>query len=175
MLKKSLPFLGSARVFGGAWAALVLVSAAQAGVKVGDAFPSLASAQLAGGAVPATAGKILVVDFWASWCAPCKASFPALGKISSDYATRDVVLIGVSVDESAAAYATFLKKTPPAFPAFHDAKQNLVRAVQVPTMPTTYVVDRQGRVRFVHSGFHGDASERRLRADIDALLAEKTP
>jgi thiol-disulfide isomerase/thioredoxin len=162
-----------ARVSAGALAATLLISSAFAGVKVGDSFPSLDGAQLAGGTVPATAGKILVVDFWASWCAPCKASFPALGKISSDYAARGVVLVGVSVDESAPAYAAFMKKNAPAFPALHDAKQNLVRAVQVPTMPTTYIIDRQGRVRFVHSGFHGDSSDRKLRADIEALLAEK--
>lgn len=175
MLPQSAFFLRAVRVAGAAMVACVVSSAAHAGVKVGDTFPALTSAQLAGGTVPATAGKIVVVDFWASWCTPCKASFPALGRISADYAGRGVVLVGVSVDVSAAAYAAFVKKTPPAFPAFHDAKQNLVRAVQVPTMPTTYVIDRQGRVRFVHSGFHGDASERRLRADLEALLAEKIP
>lgn len=163
------------RVARAASASIALLSSAHAGVKVGETFPALATAQLVGGKVPVTEGKILVVDFWASWCTPCKASFPALGKISADYAERGVVLVGVSVDESAAAYAAFMKKNAPAFPAFHDAKQNLVRAVQVPTMPTTYLIDRQGRVRFVHSGFHGESSDRRLRADLETLLTEKMP
>ena len=77
--------------------ALVLTlsaTAARAEIKVGDVFPALATAGLTGGTVPATEGKILVVDFWASWCAPCKASFPALGKINTDYTPRGVVLVG---------------------------------------------------------------------------------
>ena len=115
--------------------ALVLTlsaTAARAEIKVGDVFPALATAGLTGGTVPATEGKILVVDFWASWCAPCKASFPALGKINTDYTPRGVVLVGVSVDEKASAYAAFVKKQAPPFPALHDVAQQLVRAVVVP-------------------------------------------
>ena len=156
-----------------ALALAALTSVSHAALKPGDAFPALDTAQLAGGDLPSSAGKILVVDFWASWCAPCKASFPALGKIAADYAAREVVLIGVSVDENPAAYAAFVKKQSPLFPTLHDARQILVRAVQVPAMPSTYLIDRQGRVRSVHAGYHGDLSDRQLRAELDALLAEK--
>ncbi|MBL9208890.1 MAG: TlpA family protein disulfide reductase [Opitutaceae bacterium] len=155
-------------------AALLAAASLRAELKPGDAFPSLAAAQLAGGTVPATTGKIVVVDFWASWCGPCKVSFPALGKVAADYAARDVVVVGVSVDEKPEDYARFMKKFAPSFPALHDARQTLVRAVQVPTMPTTYILDRQGRVRAVHTGFHGATSDRRLRAEIESLLAEKS-
>ncbi|WP_414661648.1 TlpA family protein disulfide reductase [Horticoccus sp. 23ND18S-11] len=161
-------------VAGLVWSLLALGSIARAELKTGDPFPALASAQLSGGAVPDSQGKILVVDFWASWCAPCKASFPVLGKVATDYAARKVVLVGVSVDESPAAYTAFMKKFAPPFPALHDASQSLVRAVQVPTMPTTYIIDRQGRVRAIHTGYHGEASDKRLRAELDALLAEKS-
>lgn len=153
---------------------LALGSVVRAELKPGDSFPALAAAGLRGGTLPDVEGRILVVDFWASWCAPCKASFPALGKVATDYAARNVVLVGVSVDESPAAYAAFLKKFAPPFSALHDASQSLVRAVQVPTMPTTYIIDRKGRVRAIHTGYHGEASDRRLRAALDALLAEKS-
>ena len=146
----------------------------RAEIKIGDPFPVLASVGLTGGSVPATEGKILVVDFWASWCAPCKASFPALGKINTDYALRGVVLVGVSVDEKASAYATFVKKQAPPFPALHDTAQRLVRLVEVPAMPTTYVIGRDGKVRSIHAGYHGSSTDQILRTELDALLAEKS-
>ena len=157
--------------------ALVLTlsaTATRAKIKVGDVFPALATAGLTGGTVPATEGKILVVDFWASWCAPCKASFPALGKINTDYTPRGVVLVGVSVDEKASAYAAFVKKQAPPFPALHDVAQQLVRAVVVPAMPTTYIIGRDGKVRSIHAGYHGATTDQLLRTELDALLAEKS-
>lgn len=165
------------RVFRGALLSVLflfsLSAIARAEIKIGDVFPSLATAGLTGGAVPATEGQVLVVDFWASWCAPCKAAFPTLGKIHADYAPRGVVLLGVSVDEKPAAYADFVKKMTPPFPTLHDAAQKLVRTVKVPAMPTTYLVGRDGKVRSIHAGFKGDATDKLLRTELDALLAEK--
>jgi thiol-disulfide isomerase/thioredoxin len=140
----------------------------------GDPFPSLAAAGLTGGALPATDGQVVLVDFWASWCAPCKASFPAFAKIHADYAGKGLVIVAVSVDEKQPAFAAFVKKWQPPFAALLDQNQKLVQAVKVPTMPTSYLVGRDGRVRFVHSGFHGSATEAELRAHIEKILAEKT-
>jgi thiol-disulfide isomerase/thioredoxin len=147
-----------------------------AAVKAGDPFPALGGANLvslAGGELPATAGKIVLVDFWASWCAPCKASFPALAKLHQDYAPRGVVIVAVGIDEKVAAANAFVKKLAPPFATLHDRTQALVKQVGVPTMPTSYLIGRDGRVRFVHEGFHGEASDRELRQKLDALLAEK--
>lgn len=162
-------------VFRGALLSVFLLAAAtaRAEIKVGDTFPALASAGLVGGEVPDTKDKIMVVDFWASWCAPCKAAFPALGQIHADYAARGIVLVGVSVDEKPAAYADFVKKMTPPFLTLHDMSQKLVRTVAVPAMPTTYLIGRDGKVRFIHAGYQGESTGKILRAQIDKLLAAK--
>lgn len=147
----------------------------RAEIKVGDTFPALDAASLvalSGGPLPATAGKVVLVDFWASWCAPCKASFPALGKLHRDLVARGVVVLGVSVDDKPAAAAAFVKRLAPPFVTVHDRDQKLVRQVVAPTMPTSYLVGRDGKVRFVHEGYHGDATDRLLRQHLETLLAE---
>lgn len=151
---------------------LLLATGARAELRPGDAFPALASAGLVG-TVPSLAGQVAVVDFWASWCAPCKASFPVYARLQADYAARGLVVLAVSVDQRAADYAGFLRRFNPPFATVHDAQQRLVSLVKVPTMPTSYVLGRDGRVRFVHVGFHGASTEKELRAQIETLLAEK--
>lgn len=156
--------------------ACTFLASAHADVKVGDAFPPLATAgvvNLTGGEPPATSGHVVLVDFWASWCAPCKASFPAMAKLHADYQTRGLQIVAVGIDEKPAQAIAFWKKMAPPFAGLHDREQSLVRQVVVPTMPTSYLVDRAGRVRFVHEGFRGEASDRELRRHVETLLAEK--
>ena len=141
----------------------------------GNAFPPLASAGLTGGSLPETAGHVVFIDFWASWCAPCTASFPAYSQLQAEYSPRGLVIVAVIVDEDPSLYSAFVARLKPAFATLNDPKHVLVREVQVPTMPTSYLVDRSGRVRFVHAGFHGQQTERELRQEIEALLGEKPP
>ena len=152
---------------------VALISVSRGAVAPGDAFPSLATAGLTGGPLPATEGRVVLVDFWASWCAPCKASFPAFARLHADYAARGLVIVAVSVDEKPADYAAFVKKWQPPFAALLDGGHKLVGTVQVPGMPTSYLLGRDGRVRFIHPGFHGSATEAELRQHIEAVLAEK--
>src|SRR5450432_1347862 len=153
-------------------AALAFTAVSRAELKVGDAFPQMAAADFSG-SVPPSQGKVTLVDFWASWCAPCKASFPVYSKIQQDFSAKGLVIIAVSVDEDPASYASFIDKHKPLFPTVHDAEHRLVAEVDVPTMPTSYLIDRSGKVRFVHVGFHGDSTDRALRTEIAALLDEK--
>lgn len=155
---------------------MAVASLARAEIKIGDTFPALIAAELtnlAGGEVPATKGKVVLVDFWASWCAPCKASFPMMARLHKDYAERGLVIAAIGIDDKPAAAVAFWKKLSPPFATLHDRTQALVKQVRVPTMPTSYLVARDGRVRFIHQGFQGEPTERELRKHIESLLAEK--
>jgi thiol-disulfide isomerase/thioredoxin len=158
-------------VFGTA-IAVALAPASRAQVKAGDTFPSLAAAALEG-STPPTAGKVVLVDFWASWCAPCHASFPAYARLQADYAPRGLVIVGVSVDDNDADYAKFVRKFVPPFATVRDGSQRLAAEVNIPGMPTSYLLDRSGKVRSVRVGFHTGETEAALRREIESLLAEK--
>jgi thiol-disulfide isomerase/thioredoxin len=152
--------------------AIILASPVRADIRVGDVFPPLSSAGLVGGALPETSGKVVLVDFWASWCPPCRLSFPAYGRLSSEFAAKGLVIVAVSVDQVAADYEAFVRKLAPPFYVALDRDQRLVRTAQVPTMPTCYLVDRLGRVRYVHPGFRGAETEREIQEEVGRLLSE---
>lgn len=143
-------------------------------VAPGNSFPRLSETGLGGGDLPETAGRVVLVDFWASWCAPCKASFPTYSRLQSDYAARGLVVVAVGVDDSLSAYQAFVARMKPAFATLYDSRHKLVSLIQVPTMPTSYLLDRSGRVRFMHPGFYRDQTERELRNEIETLLSEKS-
>jgi thiol-disulfide isomerase/thioredoxin len=162
--------------FAAIFALAFFAATTRADVKVGDSFPALTSSGLvnmAGDTVPDVNGKVTLVDFWASWCAPCKASFPAMAKLHEDYAARGLQIVAISIDEKPAAAVAFWKKMSPPFVALHDRDQKLVQQVVVPTMPTSYLLDRTGHVRFIRDGFHGGSDVEQLRHQIETLLSEK--
>jgi len=139
---------------------------------VGDLLPDWTGRGLEG-VPPETSGRVLLVDFWASWCAPCQESFPDLAGIHRDFGPRGVTLVAISVDKEARAYAAFLKKLAPPFATVRDARQEYVAAVGVPAMPTTLVVGRDRKIRAVFPGYHGEKTGMALRAALEAALAEK--
>jgi thiol-disulfide isomerase/thioredoxin len=141
-------------------------------VKTGQPFPALAGHALEG-TVPDCVGQVVLVDFWATWCRPCKDSFPAYSELQREFAGRGFILLGVSIDKTAGPYAEFLQRYKPSFPTVRDGAQKLIAEVKVPTMPTSYLIDRKGIVRSVHTGFHGDATLKALREEITRLLEEK--
>lgn len=148
------------------------VCAVTAALKEGDEFPSLLSAQL-DGPLPVLRGKVVLLDFWASWCGPCKKSFPELEKLFKEYKERGFVLLGVNVDDDVVAMREFLKNHAVSFPVVHDKEHRLVRAAGVESMPTSYLVDRSGRIHSIHSGFLGEQTVLILKQEIEKLFNEK--
>ena len=138
---------------------------------VGSPLPSLSDFGLTG-TLPRTEGKVVLLDFWASWCAPCKASFPAMAELNKRFADKGLVILAVSVDDDPHAYSRFLDKAAPPFSTVRDADHKLVSTMGVPTMPTSFLVDRKGVVRFEHGGFHGNATVESYVTQIEQLLAE---
>jgi thiol-disulfide isomerase/thioredoxin len=166
---KHRTFLKSLIATAASFAGLTALSLAD-GWTVGTKLPSLANYGLAG-KVPPTAGKVVYLDFWASWCAPCKASFPILDGWQKKFAARNFTVLGVNVNENVADMEAFLKKSPVGFPTVSDASQKLVAAANVSTMPTSILIDKKGVIRLIHSGFKAkDQAE--LEAQIEALLKE---
>ena len=149
---------------------LIVASNANAGIKAGDAFPDLASFKLEGSLPTELKGKILMVDFWASWCGPCKESFPAMEELHKKYAGKGLVLIAVNVDENRKDMEEFLKKNAATFAVVRDAAQKLVDKTGVGTMPSSFLIDAEGKVRFAHSGYHGNDTKKQYEEEIESLL-----
>jgi peroxiredoxin len=139
------------------------------GLKQGDAAPPFNSFTLEG-AVPNTAGKVVIVDFWASWCGPCAASFPELEKIYQKYKARGLVVIGVSVDEDPAKMAAFLEKHKVSFSTVRDAQHKLVATYNLGTMPASAVIGRDGRIAAIHHGFKGKSTVEEVEKELESLL-----
>lgn len=132
--------------------AFALSVGAQAQIVQGAAFPSPASSGVTG-KMPATKGKVVLYDFWASWCLPCRKSFPEYTKLYQKYKGKGLVVVAVGTDKNPADSAKFLKGLKPTFPVVFDHSQKFVAKVRPSGMPTAYLVGKDGRVIHVHKGF----------------------
>jgi peroxiredoxin len=115
-----------------------------------------------------TRGKVTIVDFWATWCEPCRESFPAYQRILVKHES-DLVIVGISVDDAPDEIPTFAAETGIGFPLAWDEGQILAGKYNPPTMPTSYIIDQDQVVRFVHVGFKS-GDEKTVEKDVAALL-----
>jgi thiol-disulfide isomerase/thioredoxin len=152
----------------------IFASLPAAAVEAGMPAPTLSMAPLEGGA-PVTLGglkgSVVYVDFWASWCVPCRLSMPALEDLYKRNKSRGFAVVGVNKDAGVADARRFLAKVPVSFTLVQDGADAAARGFDVKAMPSGYLVDRKGLVRQVHRGFTAETGAT-LEKEIDSLLKE---
>lgn len=116
-------------------------------------------------------GQIVLVNFWASWCGPCRQEMPILEQLNTKYHNKGVALIGVNVEPDSAAANAWLKATPVSFPILYDVDSKVSKLYEVQGMPNTVILDRKGVVRYIHRGYSPGAENEYLD-QIRALIRE---
>ncbi len=116
--------------------------------------------------------KVILVDFWASWCVPCKKSFPEMDELYSKYKDQGFSIVAVNLDEKESSKDAFLKRNPITFPVLSDTDKSIVQSAELDAIPSSYLVDQSGTIRFVHHGWHGKKSAAELAQQIETLLEE---
>lgn len=114
-------------------------------------------------------GKVVVVDFWASWCVPCRRSFPWLNQMNSKYGDDGLVIIGVNLDHERAEADAFLQEYPADFRIYFDDSKDLANEFEVIAMPSSYLIGRDGEVVQRHYGFKVKKQEEYEAAIVAAL------
>ncbi len=144
------------------------------GAVVGQPAPELVLPALPGGesvSLESLRGNVVYVDFWASWCGPCRVSFPQLEAIRQELGERGFEVLAVNVDEDADDALEFLAESPVTYPIVRDGNGVTPQAFGVLGMPTGYLLDRAGVVRHIHQGYKKSDGEK-LRAAVLELLGE---
>lgn len=117
-------------------------------------------------------GKVVYLDFWASWCGPCQTAIPLIEELRAEFPPQHFQVVAVNLDKSAKKARKFLEKNPVGYPSAADPRGKLPRAFGLETMPTSYLIDQKGVVRYVHEGFReGDVDA--IRAEIKKLLGAR--
>lgn len=141
-----------------------------AALKVGDTLPAgllfcdvIASSETNTDRIDLASlvGAPLYLDIWASWCAPCRQSFPWMEQQQQAFADKGLRIIAISIDNNTKEIKRFIKKNPTALMIAHDKNKVLPKTFQIPAMPTSIFIDRLGTVRHIHGGF--------TSADTDTL------
>ena len=151
------------------WAAAVQASAPALGKPApGFSLPGVSTPEKV--ALSSLKGKVVLLDFWASWCVPCRRLMPKL----SDLKARNpkLVVLAVSVDENKTKALTFLRSVEPNLQAAHDVGQTAAEAYGLEGMPSCFLIDKKGNLRFRHDGYTAADLE---KAEREALLLISEP
>jgi len=157
-----------------ACAAALFAAASAIAIEPGDRLPDLTLPALHDSPPVALAGfrgAVTYVDFWASWCVPCRESMPWLDTVYKRHRAAGFAVVGINKDVAAADADRFLKRVVVSFPLVADARDAAARAFDVKAMPSGYLLDRKGVIRHVHRGFTAETAAA-IEGEIEALLKE---
>jgi peroxiredoxin len=118
-------------------------------------------------------GKVVLINFWATWCGPCRQEMPILEALYQRYESLGFTLLGVNVEENSSDAVSFLKETPVTFPILYDPDNDVSRLFDVAAMPSTVIVDREGKMRFLHHGYQ-PGYENAYQDQIRELIRERS-
>ena len=116
-------------------------------------------------------GQVVLVNFWATWCGPCRQEMPHLNRLYEKYRASGFQLLGVNIDDDARAATDLATRLGVKFPVLLDTDKKASRLYDMSAMPATVVIDRDGRVRYVHRGYR-DGYEKTYEQQIRGLLKE---
>ena len=139
----------------------------------GNVASALELPGLTGGKVNLTdlRGKVVLVNFWATWCPPCRKEMPSMNRLAEKLAGKPFAILGVDAGESAEEVWAFLRQVPVNFPILLDEEGSSLKPWQVFVFPTSYIIDKQGRLRFGLVGsIEWDAPDTLAR--IEALMRQ---
>lgn len=147
-----------------------------AAAEVGKPAPlfELSSADGAATALEQLRGQVVYLDFWASWCGPCRQSFPWMAELHRRHAPQGLAVVAVNLDSRMADAQAFLKSVPVPFKIVYDAQGKTPREYAIKAMPTSLLIGRDGRIRLIHAGFRSSDTAA-LEAAIAQALKEPTP
>jgi thiol-disulfide isomerase/thioredoxin len=153
---------------------LLLAAAPAVALEEGDKAPSFSARGLLGGdnvTLAAYRGKVVYLDFWASWCGPCAKALPELDKLRREFPEGSFQVLAINVDRDQDKAKKFLSQHPVGYPSAADPEGQLPKTFEIETMPTSFLIDANGVIRYVHRGFRaGDIDE--IRERIRQLLEE---
>jgi cytochrome c biogenesis protein CcmG, thiol:disulfide interchange protein DsbE len=140
---------------------------ASAQVTAGQAIPALSLVKRGGGALSDAEfkGGVVYLDFWASWCGPCKHSFPWMNEMQAKYKDKGFKVVAINLDQNSADAEKYLKDNPASFLVAFDAKGDSPTKFKIKGMPTSYLVGPDGKVIKVHSGFRPED-----KADLESAI-----
>jgi thiol-disulfide isomerase/thioredoxin len=148
-------------------------SGASSNELVGKSAPSFSVASANGKGkvdIGSLKGKVVIVDFWATWCGPCKESFPKLQELYTKYNSNGLEIVGLSEDDENQGIAEFGQAHGAVkFPIGWDDGKSIAGQYKPPTMPTSFIVDKNGIVRFAHVGYH-DNDQAEIEKELKTLL-----